>query len=424
MRLKAIFFIVVVFSTIIRGQIFSDKVKVGSGGISFEKGYGSEGTHLGIALEYRYIGGILAGAVNNYPLFSGYQANLVKDKHYVSGLRIGFGWVNHKNASDYWLQTEENLWLSTEEVNYGRFSLELLWGYELYPQESVNPFITTGINFGSNFYDMTPSDTTTGNVNDFSMILPLTIGCDIRFYEGLIPDKKGVIDGWALTPYVKLDIPICNPEYELTKQPYTSGDINTFNEKFSEWWGIATIGVSLTFQFLVYPSTQQHDSDHDGIPDESDDCFDTPRNVVVDDRGCPVSDSRGKTKFNIVRELEDKGKVDFYIYFAYDNAVIPTEFFSDLDDLGDALVNEHLDWNLEIAGHTDSLASASYNQKLSERRANSVRDYLFDHYAINKSRLIAKGYGESQPKADNGTEDGRALNRRVEFIIIERSKNN
>ena len=79
----------------------------------------------------------------------------------------------------------------------------------------------------------------------------------------------------------------------------------------------------------------------------------------------------------------------------------------------------HPDWIIEISGHTDNIGSDKYNQKLSEKRAKSVKKYLLANFNIDKSRLIAKGYGESQPFATNNTSEGRALNRRVEFNIIE-----
>ncbi len=72
----------------------------------------------------------------------------------------------------------------------------------------------------------------------------------------------------------------------------------------------------------------------------------------------------------------------------------------------------------EVEGHTDSVGTDVYNQALSQRRAESVMSYLISH-GISSSRLEAKGLGESNPIADNSTEDGRALNRRVELKPVE-----
>jgi OOP family OmpA-OmpF porin len=72
-----------------------------------------------------------------------------------------------------------------------------------------------------------------------------------------------------------------------------------------------------------------------------------------------------------------------------------------------------------VAGHTDSVGTDQYNQGLSERRANSVRDYLVEQ-GVRASRLTAVGYGENRPVATNDTADGRQENRRVELVVLDR----
>ncbi|MEZ4704037.1 MAG: OmpA family protein [Bdellovibrionota bacterium] len=69
-----------------------------------------------------------------------------------------------------------------------------------------------------------------------------------------------------------------------------------------------------------------------------------------------------------------------------------------------------------VEGHTDSVGPEKYNQQLSESRALSVKNYLIQK-GIQANRIQIKGYGESKPRASNNTEDGRALNRRIEFNI-------
>ena len=71
---------------------------------------------------------------------------------------------------------------------------------------------------------------------------------------------------------------------------------------------------------------------------------------------------------------------------------------------------------VEVGGYTDSVGRAEYNQKLSERRANAVMAYLVKK-GVDPKRLIAKGYGETNPVADNATADGKAKNRRTEFKV-------
>ena len=79
------------------------------------------------------------------------------------------------------------------------------------------------------------------------------------------------------------------------------------------------------------------------------------------------------------------------------------------------------DLSMEIAAHTDNMGSFEYNMNLSQRRAQSMVDYLVER-GIAAERLIGKGYGESRPIASNTTEEGKMLNRRVEFIILDERK--
>jgi len=105
------------------------------------------------------------------------------------------------------------------------------------------------------------------------------------------------------------------------------------------------------------------------------------------------------------------------IFFDFDKATIRPESKTELENLI-KLMNDNPNIKIEISGHTDNIGSASYNQKLSESRAKAVVDYLIEH-GIERSRLSYMGYGFEKPIASNDTEEGRQLNRRVEFKIIE-----
>ncbi len=80
------------------------------------------------------------------------------------------------------------------------------------------------------------------------------------------------------------------------------------------------------------------------------------------------------------------------------------------------ILNKYPGTNIEVQGHTDSTGTHEYNQTLSENRAHAAADYLRNH-GINTSRISEKGYGETAPKYPNATAEGRAENRRVEFVI-------
>ncbi len=106
------------------------------------------------------------------------------------------------------------------------------------------------------------------------------------------------------------------------------------------------------------------------------------------------------------------------IFFEFAKATLKPESFPELDRTVKFL-EENKTLELEIAGHTDNVGSDATNQKLSQARAQSVVNYLVSH-GVDQSRLIAKGYGESRPVAFNNTEEGRAMNRRVEFKVLKK----
>ena len=139
------------------------------------------------------------------------------------------------------------------------------------------------------------------------------------------------------------------------------------------------------------------DADGDGVADSRDRCPGTPMGTAVDNSGCKLAQ-----RFTL------EG-----VNFHHDSARLTDGSMAKLDDAVRILVR-HPELVVEIAGHTDSQGAADYNQDLSQRRANAVRDYLIKHGA-NAARLTAMGYGEAEPVADNGTRDGRAMNRRVEL---------
>lgn len=108
------------------------------------------------------------------------------------------------------------------------------------------------------------------------------------------------------------------------------------------------------------------------------------------------------------------------VLFAFNSSDLGPNAQGNLDKLV-TILNKYPDTNIEVIGHTDSIGSDSYNQTLSERRAASVTDYLRSH-DIAPSRLSTKGMGKTDPIATNATEDGRAQNRRVEFVITANEK--
>ncbi|MDP2424142.1 MAG: OmpA family protein [Bacteroidales bacterium] len=108
------------------------------------------------------------------------------------------------------------------------------------------------------------------------------------------------------------------------------------------------------------------------------------------------------------------------VLFGFDKSSLSPDAKTSLDKLVKVL-DVYPDTDIEIQGHTDSKGSEAYNKTLSEQRAVAVSNYLISKN-INKNRLKVVGYGETLPKYLNDTEDGRAQNRRVEFLVTANEK--
>ena len=114
-------------------------------------------------------------------------------------------------------------------------------------------------------------------------------------------------------------------------------------------------------------------------------------------------------------ENEIQVQVTNDILFDFNSTALRAESRSTLRDLA-ANIQRYPDETVTVEGHTDNVGSSTFNQTLSENRANSVRSYLIEQ-GLASSRISAYGYGETRPKSTNSTPEGRQLNRRVEIKI-------
>ena len=112
---------------------------------------------------------------------------------------------------------------------------------------------------------------------------------------------------------------------------------------------------------------------------------------------------------------------DSGILFATNSSTVSAASKSALRDLA-ASLNANPDTDIKIIGHTDNTGKVDYNQTLSEKRAKSVFDYLMEDQGVSSKRMTYEGKGVHEPVADNSTPEGRALNRRVEILILPNSK--
>jgi outer membrane protein OmpA-like peptidoglycan-associated protein len=135
----------------------------------------------------------------------------------------------------------------------------------------------------------------------------------------------------------------------------------------------------------------------------------------------PPAEGQARPRYRGLTVKPAASEVTIRILFKFGSTEVADDFSRrQLDEAGKALVSAALSGHrFEIAGHTDAVGSPTYNQKLSEARAQAVKDYLCRKYAIAAGRLATVGHGESRPVATNDTEQGRAQNRRVVFTRLD-----
>ncbi len=201
--------------------------------------------------------------------------------------------------------------------------------------------------------------------------------------------EYGLGDGWALR--ADLDL------YDIDAQMFSIGVMKRFGAR-AEPVAVVEPDPQPAPQPVV---VENPDRDGDGILNASDACPGTPPGTKVDERGCELQE---------VIVLEG-------VTFASNSAELIGESATILNGVATTL-KRYPEKLVEVAGYTDSRGGATYNQQLSERRANAVRDYLIGQ-GVSAERLTARGYGEESPLADNDTAEGRAKNRRVELHLSE-----
>lgn len=146
------------------------------------------------------------------------------------------------------------------------------------------------------------------------------------------------------------------------------------------------------------------DSDGDGVVNHHDQCPFTPAGIVVDEKGCPLA---GETILSLTG-----------VNFATNKADLTPHAMGQLDEAIESLTHATNVVSVRIEGHTDSTGTEKYNHHLSQKRAEAVVHYLVSH-GINAEHLHAVGMGEGHPAARNDTAEGRAQNRRVDFVVSQ-----
>lgn len=207
----------------------------------------------------------------------------------------------------------------------------------------------------------------------------------------------------------------------IGKMPFNDEDENTDDESFPGREIFAVVPqIALTYYFgpdkeiddkksavpvaaAVVPDKAQMDDDRDGVINSIDKCPGTEAGKTVNGYGCMP---------------DEKASFTLEVQFPTGSSTLGGESFPHLNRLAEFL-NKHPETKLEVQGHTDNVGAKKLNKRLSESRANAVRDYLVEKAGIQASRISAYGYGDEKPLESNLTPDGRAQNRRVIAVISQ-----
>lgn len=225
--------------------------------------------------------------------------------------------------------------------------------------------------------------------------------------------EKNLKLGLKLRTGVEYSIKPCltaglNVDYQHVNKMFFSDNLDVRNihvlsARFglTYYFGAKETAAAAAVATAAVASTTDSDSDNDGVSDRKDKCPGTAQGVAVNAYGCA---------------LKEKATVKLNVMFATGKTEVAPQYDADLKELA-AFMSEHPETKIEIQGHTDSSGSKAINKRLSQNRADAVKNYLVNELKVDGNRLHAKGYGDEMPIADNATAEGKTQNRRVIAVI-------
>lgn len=356
---------------------------------------------------------VKAGSASVTPFFGFYNfesRELELDNSYTVGLRAGYNFTENVGVEGVfnYVKTDVNELIPiTRDDDVYMYGLSLEGLYHFFPDGKIVPFLAAGL--GNLYYD---------SPNGHMDKLTLDYGAGLKVF---------LTDDVALRADIRHVIPM--------------------NETFNDLMG--TIGISFAFG----GKSKCTDADKDGVCDDLDKCPKTPAGCKVDKNGCssecldktaaeieaaqaPVAPTPAISETPVAapassastpaasalasastpESMKDKVVITLNVEFNTAKAVVNEKYYEDIKKVAD-FMKAHPGTTAVIEGHTDNVGNAPYNKVLSQKRAESVRQYIIDKFGIKSSRLKAAGYGEERPVAGNDTPEGRQKNRRVEAVI-------
>lgn len=301
---------------------------------------------------------VTPGSVTISPTIGGYmfEGNQDMDNSLSVGLRAGYNFTKYFGLEGYAHYVPTDIENSSTNVDYLGYGLEGL--FHFMPDSKFVPFFAIGV--GGVHYSKATDDTTEGKRDKITA----DYGVGVKYF---------VTENVALRADVRHVIPFDDVHNDL----------------------LYTVGLSFSFG---------------GAKKVVEEAKAEPAAPVEEVKPAPVEE-----KSQVARDIEEKGKATLNVEFDFDKSTIKKGFYNDIDEVV-SVMKQYPDVNIEIDGHTDSIGTAAYNKKLSQRRADAVKKYMVEKGGIAADRLTAIGHGEDKPIASNKTNEGRQKNRRVEAV--------
>ena len=272
--------------------------------------------------------------------------------------------------------------------------------------------VTLGLNYGTydNIDGQTSNKTIKGELGGLDATYHFgTLGDSLRPYissgvahQSIGQDNRG---GRDHSSYINMGTGV---KYYFTENLFAdAGVTGMYNMDRGETEYMAGLSVGVNFggagkQVEPAAPVACNDDDNDGVCDSADKCPDTEANVTVDADGCPAA--------------AESVRVELDVKFDFDKSAVKQDSYAEIKTVAD-FMNQYPQTTTTVEGYTDSVGSEAYNQQLSQRRADAVRQVMVDEYGVAADRVSAVGEGENDPVASNDTAEGRALNRRVEASV-------
>jgi OOP family OmpA-OmpF porin len=301
------------------------------------------------------------------------------------GLRLGYNFTKYLGLEGFvnYGKAEVNTWspkLNTEVTSYGLEGI-----FHLMPNSRLVPFLAVGV--GGIHYSYSDMDTT-DDKNDKWIA---DVGYGVKWF---------LSDNFALRADVRYVVPFDDQHNNM---------LVSLGLNFSFGGAKKAVAAPVSAAESVVEEVKPQAAAAPEVVEEAKPAV-AAAPVVVEEVVKP------QPKTQVREEVDEKGRATLEVLFDFDKATIKKNYSKDIDHMVDVM-KEHSDLNLTIEGHTDNVGKAAYNKKLSQQRADAVKNYMVKKGGVDAGRLKSIGYGQEKPVASNKTKAGRAKNRRVEAAV-------